>query len=255
MPPNRPLHAVACLVAAGMGCTTGGGGGLGGPGGSGISQIVGPSGAEISISAAGDPTLAGTTLLIPAGALPAATLITVAVGANQAAIGETPLGPSVRFTPDGLQFAKPATLTLPYVPAEQPARTAIAVAVTTAGRKSESSGGMITVDATAGTVALDIMHFTDYQVLATPAGAGVDGGVDGGHDGGVDGGPRDGGVDGGLRDGGVIDGGPHDGGLFDGGGGNGFDGGIIDGGGPIDGGIIDGGGPIDGGIVDAAHRG
>src|SRR5581483_5764129 len=113
------VHFVGAALLLGAGCWSIGGGGQPAPGGGAITQTVGPMGAAITISAQGDPALAGTTLVIPAGALAQPTTISVSRGDEQASLGEIALGPSVRFAPDGLRFAKPATLILPWHPQSQ----------------------------------------------------------------------------------------------------------------------------------------
>jgi len=159
--------------------------------------------------------------LIPPNALSSTVTITIDRGADLAQAGQTSLGASARFTPDGLAFATPATLTLPFRPADQPNGTALAVVAESVEGRTILDGAQLTVDKEAGTVAVDVAHFTDYQVIAASpgnlpdGGNGGDGGSnngdgggnngDGGIDGGKDGGP-DGGIDGGI-DGGPIDGG------------------------------------------------
>jgi hypothetical protein len=157
--------------------------------------MVGTSGAEISITNNGDPMLAGTTLTIPSGALTTDQTITIERGTDQAKPGQTALGPSVRFLPDGLTFATPATLKLPFNKASlMPGQTVI-VAVTSTSGRTEMSGSGVVVDTETGIVTIAISHFTDYQVL-TGTLSQIDGGADGGgHDGSVDGG-----VDGGHLD-------------------------------------------------------
>jgi hypothetical protein len=195
--------ALVLLVAA-LGCSGAGGGKLKClP----IHQVVGPIGADISISSSCDATLAGTELLVPAGALASSVTITVDHGQELAMLSETAVGPSVRFTPDGLAFAQPATLTLPFRPADQPAGTGLAIAASSVQGRTLIQGADITADSARKLAWAEIHHFTDYQVVAVPLGqggdGGMDGGTDGGTDGGMDGGPDagpDGGFDGGRPD-------------------------------------------------------
>lgn len=233
----RSGHTALVALALGVGCSSGG---SGFPAAAGITQTVGASGAAITITAAGNPDIAGTTLVIPPNALAADTVITISKGpADETISGETAVGPSVRFAPDGLVFKVPATLILPYRSASVPAANGLAVAVISGGARSELSGAALTVDKAAGTVSCDIAHFTDYQVVAAPGNVQhQDGGsgckadqdcpggsicvagtchlkaVDGG---GTDGSHGDGGISdgGGHGDGGPRDGGPYDGGITD----------------------------------------
>ena len=235
-------RAIMLVLGLGMGCT---GGGSTNNTADTVTQTVGVMGAEITVSAAGNPTIAGTTLLIPAGALAQDTPITVTVGSEiaQSTSSESGAGPSVRFSPDGLVFAKPATLTLPFAAAKQPSGSSLAVDYSSVNGRGQYAGSALTIDRNAGTVSVDIAHFTDYEVVATTGDTTVcnkaciqgyhcangncvpdvtDGGT--GHDGGpTDGGLRDGSS--GLHDGSTSahDGssaphdasGPHDGGAGD----------------------------------------
>jgi hypothetical protein len=220
---TRGIFRSLFLLAAFAGCSNGGGAPhtcL--P----ITQLVGAAGADLSISAACDAKLAGTSLLIPAGALTTTVSIGITRGEDLSMNGLTSVGPSVRFTPDGLAFAMDATLTLPYQRSEQPMGTELAIAASSVQGRSILDGKSITVDPMSDTVTTPIAHFTDYQVVAgLPAqlpdgGPHQDGGSDGPHfDGGADGPHFDGGADGPHFDGGA-DGPNFDGGvdaLFDGG--------------------------------------
>jgi hypothetical protein len=134
------------------------GDGLGQP----VSQTVGTSGGQITITASQDPLLAGTQLVIPPGAVPDGTSITISRGAQQTAAGETALSPSVRLSPDGLVLARPATLFMFYP--GQPANTSLVVEVTSLGKRSEQ--GNLLVSSAAGLAQMQINHFSDWQIVA-----------------------------------------------------------------------------------------
>jgi hypothetical protein len=248
-----------------------------------VSQTVGALGGTVEVTPAANPQLSGTKISIPAGALARDATITVSVGDDLAVAGEIAVGPSVRLLPDGLPFYKPAALTLPYSPSSVPPGASLAVDFRSATIRGQVFGAALAVDSASGTVTLNIVHFTDYQVVATaiPDGGTLDGGSSG--DGGtpIDGGP--GGNDAGPPDGGAtdagfvscssdsdcspltrcfggiclgyFDGGVWDAGLPDAGS---WDGGVLDGGwydaGPSDAGWWDGGSPDaghwDGGALD-----
>jgi hypothetical protein len=97
-------------------------------------------------------------LAIPAGALSAATTVTI-----QPITSTTPSGlwPAFRLTPEGTAFAKPVTLTF-HLPAAQVPAIAFAFFV------SQHADGLwyaqpgATRDATAGTIAVGASHFSDW---------------------------------------------------------------------------------------------
>lgn len=78
---------------------------VGQPTGAPISKTIGPEGGRIATADA------KVQLVIPAGAVSQATTITVQPITNHAPNG---FGPAYRFSPDGLKFKKPATLTFDY---------------------------------------------------------------------------------------------------------------------------------------------
>src|SRR5439155_25860808 len=134
------MRFLVLVLAAGAGCSNGGHA-LCLP----LSQVVGKAGAEIMITKGCDQSLAGTTLLVPPDALATNVTVTVAHGMDLATMGTVSVGPSVRFTPDGLAFAQPATLTLPWRPADQPGRTVLALAMESGQGRSTLSGAQISV--------------------------------------------------------------------------------------------------------------
>ncbi len=117
------LAALALLL---VGCGGGGGGG----GGSSFLPAV-PSGTEAVIGAAGgevevpDGNLAGTKLVIPAGALSGDETIRISSGSQVSGEPEqNPAGPSVKIEPHGLTFAgSGTTLRIPYDPSSLPPGT------------------------------------------------------------------------------------------------------------------------------------
>jgi hypothetical protein len=189
-------RTVMFLVAVGMGCgsdalppTT--------------TAQVSAMGADITITTVSDPVLAGTELLLPASAVPANTSVTLSRGSDQAAPGESVVGPSLRLAPDGLRLAVPATLTLPYRASSLPAGTTVTVAVMSSGQRSE----LVPTEVGAATVTVEIQHFSDYQVVAAPPNCNPSTPVDLGPPG--DGGSRQTGSDGGTG----CSGAPADGGA------------------------------------------
>jgi hypothetical protein len=78
-----------------------------------ISQTVGPEGAAITITAEMDRDLAGVEIVIPPGALPEATRISIARAADAPSDVGTAVGPAVFVGPEGLAFQQPITIDLP----------------------------------------------------------------------------------------------------------------------------------------------
>jgi hypothetical protein len=115
------------------------------------SQVVGPAGGTITVTAADDPALAGTSITVPAGALTQSILITIAPSTQAVAQSDSdPAGPVVDFEPSGQKFAVAATITIPVTP---PAGATLAdmsiVAVEASGlvtliAPSSLSGGLAT---------------------------------------------------------------------------------------------------------------
>src|SRR4051812_8527242 len=75
-------------------------------------HVSAASGATIEVSAADNPTLAGTKLEIPAGALASDTTITVALAATSLVASEDSAGPVTVWGPNGLKFSTPVRMTV-----------------------------------------------------------------------------------------------------------------------------------------------
>ncbi len=106
-----PLVAVLCLAAA---CSTskpaGGSGVASGGGESDAGVLMGPAGGTFT-------TPDGVTVQIPAGALSSNVTITVTPAPNAPLPkGAQPVGEAYAFGPEGTQFQRPVTVTLPFDP-------------------------------------------------------------------------------------------------------------------------------------------
>ena len=77
-------------------------------GDTGGSGVIGPDGGIITVTDPASPIF-GTTLKIPEGALDAPVRISIAAGDHTCDFGLTP---SLKLLPDGLQFKRPAILTI-----------------------------------------------------------------------------------------------------------------------------------------------
>ncbi len=144
------------------------------------SQLISASkGGTITVGQADDPVLAGTSIVIPAGALPADTTVTIAEGATRVApAGAQTAGPVATFGPDGTKFSTPATITLPYaLPAGAAVGDLEIEAVESSGAATTLSPSQLKLNAKASTAAFGLTGFPRHGAFVGPAG---DGGVDGG---------------------------------------------------------------------------
>ena len=95
------------------------GGGSGGGGAPPVSAVIGPAGGTVI-----GPN--GASVVIPAGALDTDTTITIeqtSVGSPTLPTGVVSFGAMFAFTPHGIAFKVPVTLTIPFDPALMPAGT------------------------------------------------------------------------------------------------------------------------------------
>jgi hypothetical protein len=123
----------------------------------------------------------GTLISIPEGALPTDTTITITIDENVEAPGDTELvGTAYVFGPEGTQFSKPITISLPFDPTKVPAgRQASEILVFTApaGSTDYTSLGGKVQDATH--VSATTTHFSVFvpvipSALPTDAGGDAD---------------------------------------------------------------------------------
>ncbi|MCA8948208.1 MAG: hypothetical protein KDE27_01820 [Planctomycetes bacterium] len=110
--------------------------------------------------------LEGLVLSIPAGAVTAPVTVSVEVGSAGATNGQAIAGPAAKFGPEGLTFAVPATLDLPYDPG---AVTGGLLGGLRVQLRDDRSGAVTEllpddVDPVAGTVQVQISHFSTCWV-------------------------------------------------------------------------------------------
>src|SRR5688572_24351018 len=84
--------------------------------------VTAAEGGTITVSSAESAQLAGTALVIPAGALAKDTVITLRVGAAPIVSRGQPIGPVAVWGPPGTVFAHEGRMTLPYQSAFSSAR-------------------------------------------------------------------------------------------------------------------------------------
>lgn len=127
------------------------------------------------------------SVAVPAGALPSATEITVA----QSAVDVSPpdgyvmAGPPIAFTPHGLSFSAPVTLTLPYTPPSADEQ----LAILRLDNEDDTSWEVVEGGAFAdGSAAVEVSGFSIYAVAAAQSSAGTGGSSGVGGVGGTNGG-------------------------------------------------------------------
>jgi hypothetical protein len=129
---------------------------------------IGPAGGKITVEAKSNSPLAGTSLVVPAGAIPEATAVAIQAGDELATGSVVALGPSVRIEPTALQLAVPAKLYLPYKPSAQPSSSYVWVA----WRHGDNTSmiGSVLVATSLGLAQISITGFGDFEVVASPCG-------------------------------------------------------------------------------------
>jgi hypothetical protein len=141
-------------------------------GGLGPPSNIGPTGGKISIDAKNSSPLAGTSLVVPAGAISQPTAVAIQAGDELATSGVVALGPSVRIEPTALQLAVPAKLYLPYKPSAQPNNSYVWVA----WRNGNNTAviGSVLVSPSLGLAQISITGFGEFEVVASQCGGDID---------------------------------------------------------------------------------
>lgn len=169
------IAALAPALGLLAGCSGGGGdGGRGGASGGGGPVAgtglgeVGPAGGVVSLASG---PAAGALVAIPAGALAAPLSIQLDAAADITSAGAVPVGPAVRFAPEGTAFAVPATVTVPFVTARLPAGMGAGDIVVL---HRDAAGGVsdlpsVGLDTAGGRVSAATAGFSTFQAAVRPA--------------------------------------------------------------------------------------
>ena len=129
---------------------------VGQPTGAAVSKTIGPEGGSIAT------TDGRVQLVLPAGALAKATTISIQPITNEAPNG---LGHAYRFSPDGIQFVKPATLTIQYGEANVTMNKPDAFGVAyQRGNKVWYQVDGAQVDTTKRQITVPMQHFSDWSI-------------------------------------------------------------------------------------------
>ena len=138
------------------------------------SQLVSASqGGSVTVTEAQNSALAGTTIQIPPAALSKDTAITIRVGQPLPLVdGMVSAGAVAEFGPDGITFAYPATITLPYQLAAGAAVSDLAVwGVEADGTVLVVDNADLTIDVSTHTVAFAAAGFTRFGPASGRGGA------------------------------------------------------------------------------------
>ena len=129
------------------------------------SQVVGPDGGTVTDSR-------GASVEIPAGALAEETTITIATYADGGDIysshGVTPFSGGADFGPDGIQFLKPVTITLPSSRKMVPGQTQPLFMGGSDPRTWEMIDSVLTASEDGWSATAEVTHFTPYVSSLLP---------------------------------------------------------------------------------------
>ncbi len=130
------------------------------------SKVIGAGGGTLTVTAAEDPTIAGTSITVPAGALSAATNIQIG-RTSKSVVSSGALGPVIDFEPSPTTFAKPVTMSIPANLAAGFSASRVGVmAVEANGSSSDITAVTVTASAVAtganSLATFQTSSFTDY---------------------------------------------------------------------------------------------
>ena len=132
------------------------------------SQVVGPDGGTVTDSR-------GASVVIPEGALAEETTITIATYEDGSGIysrhGVTPFTGGADFGPDGIEFLKPVTITLPSSQKMVPGQTQPLFMQNPATGAWDMTGFTLTAAADGYSATAEVTHFTPYVSSLLPPGA------------------------------------------------------------------------------------
>lgn len=136
------------------------------------------TGGRLTVGDGEQTSLAGTSLLVPAGALAGPTVLGITCGRELATeTDDLAAGPSARFLPLDQILLSTVTITLPYNPSLIADTDRPRVAVLRGTSRDFVPDGELIIDKVQKTVSFDVAEFGDYEVLgkkaANPTGQGA----------------------------------------------------------------------------------
>jgi len=146
-----------------------------------VKKTIDDTGGRLTVGDGAQSLLAGTSVLVPPGALATPTVLGITCG-RELATGsmEQAIGPSARFLPLSQILLSTVTITLPYNPSLIPETERPRVAVLRGTMRDFIPDGELIVDRATKTVTFDTAEFGDFQVIGKKASnpPGGSGGVD-----------------------------------------------------------------------------
>lgn len=132
-----------------------------------VKKSIDGTGGKLTVGDGDSSALAGTSLLVPAGALATATVLGITCGRELASgADEQAAGPSARFLPLNQILLSTVTITLPYNPSRVADGERPKVAVLRGTQRDLLPDGEIQVDTTTKTVSFETAEFGDFEVIA-----------------------------------------------------------------------------------------
>ncbi len=125
-------------------------------------RIAAGAAANLVVTIADEPALAGTTLQVPTGALASDTTLTLELGSTD--IADDPSGPVAVWGPSGTTFATPATLSLPFtLPADATTSELEVEVLEDNGTRITLPNSALVIDTTNRLVRFSVSGFTRFQ--------------------------------------------------------------------------------------------
>ncbi len=162
----KPQKSVSRIVDVRSGTIDPGGAG----GEDGVAGVIGPDGGMVIAPEGESPVgIEGAAIDVPAGALEGAVAIVIATAPPIGPQNETedPVGNTVFYGPEGLEFAEDATLTLPFDPSLVETEEDVMIYTQDAqGNVTLMDPSTYVVDLLAGLVTVTTSHFSTFRVFA-----------------------------------------------------------------------------------------
>ena len=130
------------------------------------SQVIGPAGGVLLVTANDDGAIAGTSLTVPPGALSKSVTFTVSVFSQPVAnLGGTAAGPMIGFGPSLTSFTQPVTIQIPVAVPAGMSSSQVVVEATAAG---EITGRVAAKGFSGGLATFQVSGTGDFQCVVPP---------------------------------------------------------------------------------------
>lgn len=132
--------------------------------------LIGRDGGELDVGDAGTP-IDGASVTVPAGSLYSPIPIVIGTGSPiPGGDGQSATGPTILFGPDGAEFLRDVTITIPFDPSLLAGGDTDDLVVLTRDRKGKVTvvPKPYTIDAGTGTISFPSSHFSSYRAFGPP---------------------------------------------------------------------------------------